>query len=54
MAMPVIPEARRYTSRKSSRFHPDDDRPAIVTEILTWGVGPDAPELQLPLGSLWP
>lgn len=41
-------------ARLAEVWHPDDDRPAIVTEILTWGVGPDAPELQLPLGSLWP
>jgi Uma2 family endonuclease len=30
-------------------WHPDDDRPEIVTDVVRWRVGPDAPELDIAL-----
>lgn len=34
-------------------WRPDDERPAIVTDVLVWRWGPDAPELKLPLAELF-
>ena len=34
-------------------WHPDDERPEIVTDVLRWRVAQDAPELELPLASLF-
>ena len=34
-------------------WHPDDERPAIVTEVLTWHLRDDAPEFRLPLAELF-
>ncbi len=34
-------------------WHPDDDRPEIVTEILRWRVTEAAPQLEIPLASLF-
>ena len=34
-------------------WRPEDERPAIVTDVLTWRWGPDAPELKLPLADLF-
>jgi Uma2 family endonuclease len=34
-------------------WHPEDDRPEIVTDMLRWQVAPDAEELALPLASLF-
>jgi Uma2 family endonuclease len=34
-------------------WHPEDDRPEIVTDVLTWGVTAEAPELRIPLAELF-
>lgn len=34
-------------------WRPEDERPAIVTDVLLWRWGPDAPELKLPLAELF-
>jgi hypothetical protein len=34
-------------------WRPDDRRPEIVTEVLRWQVAEDAPELEIPLASLF-
>jgi Uma2 family endonuclease len=34
-------------------WHPDDARPEIVTDVLRWRVAEDAPELEIPLASLF-
>jgi Uma2 family endonuclease len=34
-------------------WRPDDRRPEIVTEVLRWRVAEDAPELEIPLASLF-
>jgi Uma2 family endonuclease len=34
-------------------WHPEDDRPEIVTEVLRWRVTPEADELVLDLGELF-
>lgn len=34
-------------------WHPDDDRPEIVTDRLTWRVAPDAPELLIELDEVF-
>ncbi len=30
-------------------WHPEDDRPEIVTDVLRWRIRPDAPELEITL-----
>jgi Uma2 family endonuclease len=34
-------------------WHPQDERPAIVTDVLRWQVTPDAPELAIDLSRLF-
>ncbi len=34
-------------------WHPEDDRPEIVTDVLKWRVAPDAPECEIELGGLF-
>jgi len=34
-------------------WHPDDERPEIVTDVLRWRVAPDADELVIPLRELF-
>ncbi len=34
-------------------WHPDDERPEIVPDVLRWQVSDDAPELQIDLGELF-
>jgi Uma2 family endonuclease len=34
-------------------WHPDDDRPEIVTDVLRWRVTPEAPELTIELAGLF-
>ena len=34
-------------------WHPQDERPAIVTDVLRWQVTPDAPELAIDLSHLF-
>jgi hypothetical protein len=34
-------------------WHPDDDRPAIVTEVLRWRVAEDTRDLEIPLASVF-
>ncbi len=34
-------------------WHPDDERPEIVADVLRWRVSDDAPELQIELGQLF-
>ncbi len=34
-------------------WHPDDERPEIVTDVLRWRVAEEAPELEVSLGSLF-
>jgi Uma2 family endonuclease len=33
-------------------WHPEDERPAIVTEELRWRIKPDGPDLVIPLGEI--
>jgi Uma2 family endonuclease len=34
-------------------WHPDDDAPELVTEVLRWRVTPEAPELAIALRDVW-
>ncbi len=34
-------------------WHPEDERPEIVTETLTWRVAPKAPGMSIELGELF-
>ncbi len=34
-------------------WHPDDERPEIVTQVLNWRLRPDLPELQIDLSKLF-
>jgi Uma2 family endonuclease len=34
-------------------WHPDDARPAVVTDRLRWRLAPEAPELVIPLEEIF-
>lgn len=40
-------------ARLAEVWHPDDERPAIVTDVLRWQVAPDADDLVVDLGKLF-
>ena len=41
-------------ARMAEVWHPDDERPEIVTDTLHWRVSPDAPDLLIPLEDIFP
>jgi Uma2 family endonuclease len=34
-------------------WHPGDEVPELVTDVLCWHVSPDAPACAIPLGEVW-